>query len=266
MTLTSAYLLVFHGSRDPRPQIAGERLAYQIQKSLSPATQAPPPSSESQQPNNSLALLSKTTIPVLATAVLELGKIPLHQSITEFALQAQKAGLEKVKILPMFLLAGVHVKEDIPKEIALARKNLSGGIQLELLPYLGSNGNLQVILAKKLAQFSTSARILLAHGSRRLGGNQPVKAMAASLNAAVAYWSVAPNLQAQITALEAIGHQKIAIQPYFLFNGGITEAIATHVKQIQGNFPNLQIFLGEPLGATTELAELVVKRLNFPTS
>lgn len=266
MTLTSAYLLVFHGSRDPRPQIAGERLAYLIQKSLSPVTKATPQSWELQKHSNSLALLSKINSPVVTTAVLELGKIPLHQSITELALQAQKAGLKRVKMLPMFLLAGVHVKEDIPAEIALAQKNLSGKIHLELLPYLGSDGNLKALLAQKFAQFPASVRILLTHGSRRLGGNQPAKAMAASLNAAVAYWSIAPNLQAQVKALEAIGHRKIAIQPYFIFHGGITEGISTQVKQLQEDFPHLKIFLGEPLGATTELAQLVVQRLSLSTS
>ncbi len=263
MTLSSAYLLVFHGSRDPRPQIAGERLAYLIQQRLESVIHHTPQLSVVKQQPNSLALLNKTTSPLITTAVLELGKIPLNQSITKFALQAKQAGLKQVKILPMFLLAGVHVKEDIPTEIALAKKNLPGEIALELLPYLGSNDDLTTILTKKFAQFPTSARILLSHGSRRLGGNQPVKAIASSLNAAVAYWSVAPTLQEQVTALEAIGHQKIAILPYFLFNGGITEAIATQVQKLQTHFPHLQLLLGKPLGTTTELADLVAEKLNF---
>ncbi|MGB3694069.1 MAG: sirohydrochlorin chelatase [Spirulinaceae cyanobacterium] len=262
MTLSSAYLLIFHGSRDPRPQIAGQRLAYLIQQRLGLVVQDTPPLSLQKQQPNSLALLNKTASPLIATAVLELGETSLHQSITQFALQAQQVGIKQVKILPMFLLAGVHVKEDIPNEIAVAQKNIPEEINLELLPYLGSNNDLKEILAHKFAQFPTSARILLSHGSRRLGGNQPVKAMASSLNAAVAYWSVEPNLQAQVTALEAIGHQKIAILPYFLFNGGITEAIATQFQQLQSNYTHLQLLLGEPLGTTTELADLVAEKLN----
>src|SRR5512146_3174245 len=108
---TSAYLLVAHGSRDPRPQIALEALGQRVQKAL---TQATPtlvavPSSMAAQPNAHL----------VQTACLELQPQPLHQQIQEFAEQAIAAHIPTLEIMPLFLLPGVHVMDDIPGEVAI---------------------------------------------------------------------------------------------------------------------------------------------------
>jgi sirohydrochlorin ferrochelatase len=46
--------------------------------------------------------------------------------------------------------------------------------------------------------------------------------------------------------------------PYFLFAGGITDAIAQSVSGLQAQFPRLQLKLAEPIGASAQLADLIV--------
>ena len=160
-----------------------------------------------------------------------------------------------MQIIPLFLLSGVHVKEDIPAAVAKVR----APIKLELKPHLGSYQGIKSLLSRQFADLSPQDRILLSHGSRRPGGNREVENLAAFSGAITAYWSIEPSLSQQIGSLIAQGSQKIAILPYFLFAGGITASIEAQVFDISQKHPNVNISLGKSLGATGELAEIIVE-------
>jgi len=195
--------------------------------------------------------------PLVGTACLELAPVPLHEQIREFGDRALKYGYNRIEIVPLFLLPGAHVMEDIPAEVAIAQKTL-GRLKLELKPHLGTHPGLVRLLAKKQATTKAEAGILLAHGSRRAGAKQPVEAIAQQLGVVSAYWAVPPSLASRVQELVTAGHQQIGIIPYFLFAGGITDAIAQSVEQLQGQFPAAEIRLAEPLGASQELALLIL--------
>jgi sirohydrochlorin ferrochelatase len=239
--MPSAYLLVSHGSRDPRPEIALLQLSNLIDK---------------KQQNS----LDKHTL--LGLAYLETRPEPLHVQIKEFAHTAVVAGCDSLKIIPLFLLPGVHVMQEIPEEVALAQQAIGQDISLELLPYLGSQPGLVTLLSQQMADITTQAWILLAHGSRRPGFEQPVDTIAANLGAVVAYWSVPPSLETQVEQLVAVGKEKIAILPYFLFAGGITDAIAQVTEELKLKFPAVTFQLAQPLGASAELADLIWDLMN----
>lgn len=252
MTFTTAYLLVSHGSRDPRPQIALERLSYLVQQQIQAKAII------------STSCRSKTAVisPILVeTATLELSDIPLRQKIQKVAQNAQQQGIKQLKIIPLFLLPGVHVTEDIPREVEIAQQALKNTIKLQLCPYLGSYKGLIKIIARQFSQQTQDARIIIAHGSRRLGGNHSVEAIANDVNATVAYWSIAPSLQDQVAQFAHQGKRRLTIVPYFLFSGGITTMIAKQVEELQVSFPQLKLNLGHPLGATPDLAALMVEEI-----
>ncbi|NJR52516.1 MAG: sirohydrochlorin chelatase [Leptolyngbyaceae cyanobacterium CSU_1_3] len=221
---SSAYLLVSHGSRDPRPQVAIDRLASLIQKKI----QAP-----------------------VGTATLECALVPLCEQIWQFSQRVDAP----LKIVPLFLLPGVHVTADVPQQVELAQQQL-GASPIALSPYLGAHPRLKQLLSKHLVP--ADAHILLSHGSRRSGANLPVEALAADLNALPAYWSVAPNLETRLQELSHRGCQTIAILPYFLFAGGITDAIAQTIAQLAVRYPHLYLTLADPLSANDELADLII--------
>lgn len=265
MRLASAYLLVSHGSRDPRPQLAVEQLASLLSQKLDcqPATyRYTHCQSDIEQKSQTKTVLRSQQTTLVETACLELAPVPLHIRIEECARKARDRGLENLQILPLFLLPGVHVREDIPREIAIAQQALEGTIKLELRPYLGNHLDIIHILTKKLEKVPAQAKILLSHGSRRQGANKSCEAIAARLNAVTAYWSVSPCLTERVTILAETGAENIAILPYFIFQGGITDAIASQVQQLQTAFPKTKLHLGEPLGATEELADLILTGIN----
>ncbi|NEQ28394.1 MAG: sirohydrochlorin chelatase [Microcoleus sp. SIO2G3] len=209
----------------------------------------------------SIALLDSP--PLIATACLELAPQPLHQQIQQIARQAIDRGDRRLVILPLFLLAGVHVRGDLPAEVKLAQQALGSAIELHLCSHLGSHPGLEKLLAQSFTEFPRStARILLAHGSRRTLANREIANLAQRLQAVSAYWSVAPSLSDRLQELTAAGHRQIAIVPYFLFAGGITDAIAQTVNELAAQLPDCDLYLGEPLGATLELADIAIDLLS----
>lgn len=226
--MRSAYLLITHGSRDIRPQIAIDQLCNRVEQQLS--------------------------TPV-GSAVLECAPTLLHEQIEEFS--RQHAEISRIYIVPLFLLPGVHVMEDIPAQIAIARSHIQA--ELKVLPHLGSYAGLEKVLANRFAEVSSDARILLSHGSRRSGGNAPVEQIATTINAVSAYWSVEPKLESRLAELSQRGCQEIAILPYFLFSGGITDAIALRVKELAEKFSELSLQLLTPFDFCEALVNLVVE-------
>ncbi|MFN6535376.1 MAG: sirohydrochlorin chelatase [Nostoc sp. EkiNYC01] len=242
--MSFAYLLVSHGSRDPRPEIAMQELARIV--------------SEKLHKNHNQA----NSEHVVGIAALEMSPKPLHEQIKQFAETAfgvQKVSENKnhLKILPLFLLPGVHVITDIPAEVALAQQGTGKDIMIELQPYLGSHPDLNKLLSKQIAKIKAEAWILLAHGSRRPDSQRLIEAMAASLGAIAAYWSVPGSLELRVKELVTAGYREIAILPYFLFPGGITDAIATSIETLKLQFSAVTFHLAEPLGASAELADLI---------
>jgi sirohydrochlorin cobaltochelatase len=255
--MLSAYLLVSHGSRDLRPGIAMQQIAKMV------STKIPIPPQDAEK--------------LVGTAYLDLQPQPLHVQICEFANQilqgrGQGAGgrenvillteeglvgevLVNLKILPLFLLSGVHVMEDIPLEVELAEKILGEKIKIDLLPYLGTHPNFGELFTQQ--ETPGDATILMAHGSRRPGFNKDIEIVASRLNATACYWAVPPNLEITIQQLVDTGKRQITIIPYFLFAGGITDAIASQLEALKLQFPGISLHLAEPLGASEDLANLI---------
>ena len=299
--MSSAYLLVSHGSRDPRPQVAMNQLATLISQRQSKGinlhgslrdelvhAQLPPLPASSKAGVEATACMqtagdnsSSTTAqlaamstgePLIGTACLELSPVPLHEQIKEFGAGAIASGYNRLQVVPLFLLPGVHVMEDIPTEVAIAQQALAQELKIALRPHLGTHPGLSGLLATQMAATKKAdASILLAHGSRRPGYEHPVEAMAKQLGSGAAdicavgrtgvvvsaYWAVPPKLELRVKELVNAGHRQIGILPYFLFAGGITDAIAQSVEELKLQFPNALLHLAEPLGASAELADLI---------
>lgn len=243
---TSSYLLVSHGSRDPRPQTATAQLAELVSQQLK---------------------IGGDSHPLVKTAVLDCSPTPLHQQIQAFAQEVcastelQEIAPAHLYLVPLFLIPGVHVMEDIPAEVAIARQLLGDSITLEICPYLGTDTSLYELLAPAASSAKTG-RVVMSHGSRRAGGNAPIEAIATHLEAVPAYWSVAPNLADQVTHLVGQGCEAIDILPYFLFEGGITDAIAQTVSQLSQQFPSTRLRMAETLGASSGLATHIVNLIS----
>lgn len=193
---------------------------------------------------------------IVGTACLELSPISLSQQIYEFGQRLVAAGVLELKLLPVFLMAGVHVMEDLPTEVAEAKQLLEGSLELSLYKHLGGHPQMLDVLTKRLSSVPAEASLLVAHGSRRPKGNRGIQALGRRLDTDVAYWATSPDIEEQVIALMQKGAQRIAILPYFLFAGGITDAITHRTEELAERFPKVKFRLLPTLGATDEVADL----------
>lgn len=236
--MSVAYLLIAHGSRDRRSKAAFAALAEKLKPRLAGGR------------NDRIHI---------HTAYLELSDQPLHQQIVQLVTTLSAAApLDELHLLPLFLLPGVHVRDDIPAEAAQASTLLTDHCSLYLHDYLGAHQGFVPLLRRLLNPAIAAPKILLAHGSRRPGGNAPIEEMASRLQASPAYWAVEPFLSQQVSQIASQGHHEMVIQPYFLFPGGITNAIATELALLQQRFNTVQIHKGQPLSEAPEFVTLVV--------
>jgi len=254
----SAYLLVAHGSRDPRPQYALDALAQQVREAIAHRTPAAVSSTGSPPPD-------AVATPV-ETACLELQPQPLHQQILAFVDRAIAPSPHPLphppalSIVPLFLLPGVHVMDDIPAEVAIAQRALGDRVHLQIYPYLGETVDLAQALIPLMPP--RGSLILMSHGSRRPGGNVPIEHLAQRLKATVAYWSISPGLEEQLLRQVQQGCQEITVLPYILFPAGITDAIATTLDTLAYRYPQVRFQALPALSDLAPLAEWVLQSLS----
>ncbi len=273
---------MIHGSSDPRPWKAANALAEFFAQRIrhvgirgtinEKSMDMPLPQNGSASDpliGGSVKHGQVTSLPATAlvsVATLEKGNMPLHQQIEQFGrslLQHQTAsgnlGPSRLRILPLFLLKGMHVVEDIPAEISRAQELLGRDVAIEVAPYLGSHPGLARLVVEQMASLPVEAWIFLAHGSQRQEANQAIETLAERLGAVTAYWSMAPNLETRLHELRDLGLSQIAVFPYFLFSGGITDAIAQIVDRFAQQHPSLKVNLIPPFNAAPEIADLLIE-------
>jgi sirohydrochlorin ferrochelatase len=263
--LSTAYLLVAHGSRDPRPKIALDRLTYLVAQHITTGSLVAQKKREIyQDKENHLDIPSSVLTrkdadnPLVFSASLEAQELALHRQLVNLGRMLIERGIKKLKILPLFLLMGVHTCEDLPREIGQAQDVLGTKLQLSCLAPLGLSPLLSPWLESCFQQYQTqpqAQRILLAHGSKRPGGHQAIANLAEKLAARAAYWKGGISLQETLAEFEKPG--EVVILPYFLFTGGLTDLIKNQLEPLKLAYPHLHLQLGEPLGPHPVLAQLI---------
>ena len=236
MSSRSAYLLVAHGSRDPRSQAALHQLGQLVHNAL--------------QKHLGYS-------PWVRTATLEFGPVPLKQQICDWGNGLHQQNIQRLVILPLFLLPGTHVKVDIPDVIATVRHFLDDRVCIEVRSHLGSHPNIIQLLTETQLQDQIDRWILLAHGSRYPGGNEPVATIASQLGIDAAYWSVQPSLRQQVAAVAMQPGLRVGIKPYFLFTGSIIDAILQEVHQLKCDFKHISFSLASPLEPNAQLVHII---------
>ena len=237
---SAASFLVIHGSRDPRPGQDFAQLLTQLQSSM---------------PHH-----------LIAGGTLEGQDTSLADQVMAFSHLAQQHQYTAVQVLPLFLLPGVHVQEDIPSQLSLAQAH--SPLPLNLLPFWGQYpGLVQVLRAYPMTPTSSDHRswIILAHGSRRPEALAWIDHLARQLNALPAYWMQPQTLNQAISTLISQGHNQITIFPYLLFAGKLLEAITTYVNALQQDYPQARLILTDCLRPQPALIHPILGALAINT-
>lgn len=101
----------------------------------------------------------ETLTSILAMLKTKLGMEHIEKAFLQFSECNLECGLKKlvdqgikdIKVIPYFLFEGVHIKEDIPKELADFTKNYPE-VQITFGKTLGSDARLAEILADRVKE------------------------------------------------------------------------------------------------------------------
>ncbi len=243
---SSAYFLVAHGSRDPRSRQALDACALLVRDQLAGRQSLDNP------------------WPFVGTGVLEFGDRPLSVQIATFAQTVARDGVHQIFILPLFLMSGNHVNQDLPEAVQQATEHIGNRIQLILCPHVGSHHEMPTLIRDRMIETPCDHWILLAHGTRRPNGNQSIESLAAQLGATPAYWATEPTLEMQLQTLAGTEPRQVGIVPYFLFTGSIIDAISAEINRLRSRFTTLNLpltlQLTQPLNPSVLLARFILER------
>lgn len=84
---------------------------------------------------------------IIETAYLQFSDVNLEAGLDKLAAQ----GIKEIKVVPYFLFDGVHIREDIPAEIAEYLKNNSD-MKINMGKTLGAHHKLAEILAERVTE------------------------------------------------------------------------------------------------------------------
>jgi sirohydrochlorin cobaltochelatase len=267
------FLLVTHGSSDRRHGIAAQLLGQRLRDWF---------------------VFHNFHNYLVENVVLEGHESSLAAQVMDQLNVAQSAGGERSILVPLFLLPGMHVMEDIPSEIAVVKAQLAIGAEsvtksaddwayprLSVMPFLGNWPPLKLALLDYLIDETVddrveesddssdgdvmlgriTQRILLAHGSRWPGSMDSLEAIAQTLQMTTAYWLIEPKLEQRIESLIFGGCNVIEIFPYFLFEGGISDAIDRLIQGVSQRYPQVEFVMHDVLAIRPDFVEMLGQEL-----
>ncbi len=224
--MSVAYFLVSHGSSSPRSLLAVQEVR-DVLREMRPQV-------------------------LIECGCLEGQAQSLTAQCRVFLGVAQQQGCVEVQVIPLFLLAGSHVLQDIPTAIA----EVAAVIPITITDYFGNLPSIPDYLEQKFRHAELdnwgTARLLIWHGSKQALAMQRIKQIAHRLSARIANWSDPPSITEQIAQILAEGTQRIYALPYFLFAGKTTDAIAAILQ----SYSDQVISLTLPFSAQ-EIAEIL---------
>lgn len=164
-------------------------------------------------------------------------------------------------VTPLLLASAYHARIDIPGMIEAAK------VPVRQADTLGEDPRLVGVLDQRLGELglqrdSDTGVLVVAVGSSHAEANARTETLASALTeygwtqVRVAYATTEPSVTGGIAALRRDGASRIALAPWFIAPGRITDRVADVAAE-------LDVAMAEPLGAHPLLAQTVLDRFDY---
>jgi sirohydrochlorin cobaltochelatase len=250
-TRPAALLLVGHGTRSPLGVAEFGELVELVRKRAERAGQvgAPPAA--------------------VAGGFLELAPPPLSDSVGDLVV----AGFRHVRVVPLVLVAAGHAKGDVPAALERERRR-HPGLSFNYGRPLGPHPSLLATMETRVDEVldrdlrADTMLLVVGRGTTDPDANAELAKVARLFEegrgfAGVEYGFISladPGVPAALERCRRLGARRIVVVPYFLFAGVLPDRVVTQSRAFAAEHPDLEIRTAGLLGATTDLADLVLER------
>jgi sirohydrochlorin cobaltochelatase len=205
----------------------------------------------------------------VAGGFLELAPPPLSDSVAELV----AGGARHISVVPLVLVAAGHAKGDVPAALERERgrhPGVSFAYGRPLGPHPALLGAMETRVDAVLEHEDRAGTVLLVigRGTTDPDANAEVAKVARLLEEGRGYGGVEygfislaePGVPAALERCRRLGARRIVVVPYFLFAGVLPDRVITQSQAFAAEHPELDVRVSGLLGATTELADLVLER------
>ena len=216
-----------------------------------------------------------------------LGERPLHHGYLEFnqptisdaVRNSIAAGAKKVVVVPALLFAATHAKNDMPSELAELRKEfpdveLNYGAAMDLHPLLLKLARERIIEAESASALSAQTRradtclVVVGRGTSDPDANSEISKLCRMLEEGmgfgtsfVCYSGTAKPLVADgLKAAAKLGHKRIVVLPFLLFNGVLVKRIKEAAEDLARRHPEVEVLTTHYMGVHPYLAQVFAER------
>jgi sirohydrochlorin ferrochelatase len=205
-------------------------------------------------------------------AYIELASPLLQEGLARLAARA-----DRVLVLPLFLFAAGHVKQDLPRALAQARSAFPE-VHFAAAWHLGVHrAMVEVALRHALAALppgeAVAAETVLlgvGRGASDADANGDFCKLVRLVGEAGGFAAAEPSFIAITRPRFAEAAERVALSrprrllvlPYFLFEGLLVEQLAEEVRDFAGRHPELDVRMASHLGVQEELLGLLLTRLD----
>lgn len=200
---------------------------------------------------------------------IELSKPPLADAVSELV----AAGAKRFAAVPLVLVSAGHAKGDIPAALVRERERHSGTSFSYGRP-LGPHPSLLTVLERRLDEVlpreerAGTTVLLVGRGSTDPDANAEVVKVSRLLwegrglaGVETAFVSLAaPDVPSGLERCRRLGAKRVVVLPYFLFTGILPDRVERQTADWAAEHPELDVRQAAVMGATDELAELVLAR------
>jgi sirohydrochlorin cobaltochelatase len=191
------------------------------------------------------------------------------------ALDACARRRQEVVILPLFLFAAGHTKNDIPLALSHARRN-HPNVHFRSARTLGVHPNMVDLANERITEAISSqekskqtALIVVGRGSSDPDANGDFCKLVRLLGEGQSFaWVLAsfigitqPSVQETMEFVARSRPERIVVQPYFLFAGRLLQQLEIMLQDFSVRYPWIEIQLSQPLGLHEKLFALMDERV-----
>lgn len=205
---------------------------------------------------------------------LELAEPPILEEIERCVSQ----GARRIKLVPFFLMAAGHVKNDVASAVNLARLRYPA-VEFQYGAPIGVQSLILEILAERLEEAdranpsrltpAETAVLLIERGSSDPDANSEVYKAARMLWEGRNFGWVetafigitTPRVPEGIDRCVRLGARRIILLPYFLFTGVLVKRIYDIAQQKQQEYQELEIVSASHIGVDPRLAQIALGQL-----